>query len=87
MSGTVVVVVLAAGRGSRFRGVNPKLAQPLGASCVLDTTLRQVVASHLPMVVVATAALAKIAGRSVATRDIVVLPEVGSTSLRRRAAR
>ncbi len=77
MSGPVVVV-LAAGRGSRFRGPEHKLAQPLGASSVLGTTLRQVLASRLPMVVVATAALAEMAKRSVATRDIVVVPDVGT---------
>ena len=71
MSGPVVVV-LAAGRGSRFRGLDHKLAQPLGTSSVLGTTLRQVLASRLPMVVVATAALAEIAKRSVADRKSVV---------------
>lgn len=74
MSGPVVIV-LAAGRGSRFRGLDHKLAQSLGASSVLGTTLAQVLASHLPMVVVTTAALADIARCSVATRDIVVLPD------------
>lgn len=78
MSGTVVVVVLAAGRGSRFRGLDHKLEQSLGASSVLGTTLSQVLSSRLPMVVVATSAMARIAGRILATRDIVVLPEVGS---------
>ena len=73
-----VVVVLAAGRGSRFRGLAHKLEQALGSSNVIGTTLRQVLASHLPMVVVATAALAEVAQRSVAARDIVVLPEVGT---------
>ena len=77
MSGPVVVV-LAAGRGSRFRGLEHKLAQPLGTSSVLGTTLLQVLASHLPMVVVTTAALAQLAQRSIATRDIVVLPDVGT---------
>ena len=77
MSGPVVIV-LAAGRGSRFRGLDHKLAQPLGVSSVLGTTLGQVLASRLPMVVVATAAMAEIAQLSVATRDIVVLPDVGT---------
>ena len=77
MSGPVVIV-LAAGRGSRFRGLEHKLAQPLGASSVLGTTLGQVLASRLPMVVVATGVMAEIAQRSVATRDIVVLPDVGT---------
>lgn len=73
-----VVVVLAAGRGSRFRGLDHKLAQKLGNASVLATTLRNVLASQLPMVVVATARMAEIARRSVATRDIVILPEVGT---------
>jgi len=77
MSGPVVVV-LAAGRGMRFRGLDHKLVQPLGASSVLGTTLRQVLASQLPMVVVATATLARLAKGSVATRDIVVVPDVGT---------
>jgi len=81
MSGPVVVV-LAAGRGSRFRGLEHKLAQSLGASTVLGTTLSQVLASRLPIVVVATAALADIARCSVATRDIVVLPDDGTTGQR-----
>lgn len=78
MSGPVVVV-LAAGRGSRFQGPAHKLLQPLGTSSILGTTLRHVLASQLPMVVVATAAMSELAGHSVATRDIVVMPEVGET--------
>ena len=77
MSGPVVVV-LAAGRGSRFGGHAHKLTQRLGSSTVLGTTLRHVLASHLPMVVVATATIAETARRAVAARDIVVLPEVGT---------
>lgn len=79
MSGPVVVV-LAAGRGSRFKAREHKLLQPLGASSVLGATLRHVLASRLPMVVVATAVLSEVAGRSIATRDIVVVPEVGETA-------
>ncbi|MEO8122787.1 MAG: nucleotidyltransferase family protein [Burkholderiales bacterium] len=78
MSGPVVVV-LAAGRGSRFQAPEHKLLQPLGASNILGTTLRHVLASQMPMVVVATAAMSEIAGRRVAARDIVVVPEVGET--------
>jgi molybdenum cofactor cytidylyltransferase len=74
MSGPVVVV-LAAGSGSRFRGLEHKLAQALGASSVLGMTLSQVLASRLQVVVVTTAALADIARGSVATRDIVILPD------------
>lgn len=76
MSGPVVIV-LAAGRGSRFRGPEHKLAQALGASSVLGTTLALVLASRLPMVVVAAPALAEIARCSVATRDIVILNDAG----------
>ena len=61
MSGPVVVV-LAAGRGTRFRGPAHKLEQRLGDSSVIGTTLRHVLASRLPMVVVATAATADAAG-------------------------
>jgi molybdenum cofactor cytidylyltransferase len=79
MSGPIVVV-LAAGRGTRFQGPEHKLGQALGSSSVLGTTLRRVLASRLPMVVVTTAGLAEVARHSVAARDIVLLPEVGSSS-------
>jgi molybdenum cofactor cytidylyltransferase len=70
----VVVVVVAAGRGTRFAADAHKLAQPLGSSTVLGTTLRQAVASFLPVVVVTLEELAPIARRSVASRDVIVLP-------------
>lgn len=79
MSGPVVVV-LAAGRGSRFEGREHKLLQPLGTSSVLGATLRHVLASRLPLVVVAAASLAEVVGRSIATRDIVVVPDVGDAT-------
>jgi molybdenum cofactor cytidylyltransferase len=72
------VIVLAAGRGSRFLGADHKLAQRLGSATVLATTLRTAVASRLPVVAVTTEAFADVARRSVAARDVVVLPEVGS---------
>jgi len=72
------LIVLAAGRGSRFAGGVHKLAQPLGTSTVLATTLVHAIASALPVLVVTTEALAPIARQHVAARDIVVLPEVGS---------
>lgn len=74
------VVVLAAGQGSRFDGSGHKLAQSLGSASVLATTLAQVVASGLPLVVVTTAALAPCAQSVVAARDIVLLPPVGSST-------
>jgi molybdenum cofactor cytidylyltransferase len=72
------VIVLAAGRGSRFEGNDHKLSQRLGAATVLGTTLRHAIASRLEVVVVTTEAFADLARRSVAARDVVVLPEVGS---------
>ncbi len=78
MVSRVAVVVLAAGRGTRFAGPAHKLEQALGRSSVLATTVRNAVASHLPVVVVTTEALAPIARRSVASRDVVVLADDGA---------
>lgn len=75
-----VVVVLAAGKGSRFAGPTHKLGQALGDASVLDHALRTVLASHLPVVVVTTDAFAADVRRSVAARDIVVLPAVGTAA-------
>jgi len=75
-----VVIVPAAGRGSRFRGDGHKLSQPLADAAVLATTLERVIASGLPLVVVTTAELVPIAREVVAARDIVLLPPVGSAS-------
>lgn len=72
-----VVVVLAAGQGSRFGGPVHKLDQAFGASSVLGTTLRHALTSRLPVIVVATQALADEARRVVAARDVVVVPAVG----------
>jgi molybdenum cofactor cytidylyltransferase len=72
------VIVLAAGKGSRFLGADHKLAQPLGSATVLATTLRAAVATQLTVVVVTTEAFADVARRSVAARDVIVLPEVGA---------
>ena len=78
MNSRPAVIVLAAGRGSRFLGTDHKLAQSLGNSTVLGTTLQQAIASELPVVVVTTAALADVARGSIAARDVVLVPEVGS---------
>ena len=78
MSGRPAVIVLAAGRGSRFLGDDHKLAQSLGTSTVLGHTLQRAIASHLQVVVVTTERLADVARRSIAARDVVVLPEVGA---------
>ncbi len=67
------IVVLAAGSGTRFGGDEHKLVQGFGASTVLGSTLRNAIESQLPVVVVTTAALAPVAARQLALRDIVVV--------------
>lgn len=73
------VVVLAAGRGSRFRGSGHKLEQPLealpGSDTVLVRSLRHAIATQLRVVVVTTAALAPAAHKLIAARDVVTLPD------------
>lgn len=69
------VIIVAAGRGSRFAGAGHKLAQEFGASSVLGSTLRNAVASQLPVLVITTAALEPLAAAQLAQRDILVLPD------------
>jgi molybdenum cofactor cytidylyltransferase len=73
------VVVLAAGRGSRFRGSGHKLEQNLGGTSGGDTllarSLRHAIATQLPVVVVTTPALAPAVHKLIAARDVVTLPE------------
>lgn len=69
------IVVLAAGRGQRFRGEGHKLEQVVGGETVLARTLRQALASGLPMVVVTSSALAPLVRGQVAARDMLVLPD------------
>jgi molybdenum cofactor cytidylyltransferase len=75
MKARPAVIVLAAGRGARFLGTDHKLVQSLGTGTVLGTTLRHAILSQLSLVVVTTDALADVARRSVAARDVVVLPD------------
>ena len=75
MQSRPTVVVLAAGKGSRFKGSAHKLEQSLGDLSVLGRTLRNAIESHLPVVVVTTQALAARAADVVAARDVVVVPQ------------
>lgn len=76
MAEPCTLIVLAAGRGSRFVADSHKLQAPFGGQTVLESTLRHAIASGLHVVVVTTESLAALARTSVAARDIVVLPEV-----------
>jgi molybdenum cofactor cytidylyltransferase len=78
MKSQSAVIVLAAGKGSRFESADHKLAQRLGTGTVLGTTLRHAIASHLAVVVVTTEPFADLARRSVAARGVVVLRGVGT---------
>jgi molybdenum cofactor cytidylyltransferase len=75
MQSRPTVVVLAAGKGSRFKGSAHKLEQSLGGLSVLGSTLRNAIESHLPVVVITTEALSAAAARLVAARDVIVLPQ------------
>jgi len=68
------VIVLAAGRGSRFKAPEHKLLQSLGTSTVLGRTLEHAIETGLQVRVVTTAAVSGEARRHVALRDIVELP-------------
>lgn len=70
-----VVVVLAAGRGERFKGSGHKLDQALGTETVLAATIGHAIESQLPVLVVTTESLAPQVRRMVAARDVVIVPE------------
>ena len=79
------IVVLAAGRGSRYKGPRHKLAESCTDSAgsassadhrsILATTVRHAVESQLPLVVVTTAALAPLLATHLATRDLLILSD------------
>ncbi|WP_374435690.1 NTP transferase domain-containing protein [Inhella sp.] len=73
-TGLPVVIVLAAGRGSRFGGSGHKLEQTLGDSTVLGCTLEAALAAQMRVLVVCTEPLAAAIRSKVAARDVVVLP-------------
>ncbi len=74
-----VVVVLAAGSGSRFAAGTPtaghKLAQTFASTTVLGSTLTAVRRSGLPFVVVTIPALLAVVSAEAAARDIVLVLE------------
>jgi molybdenum cofactor cytidylyltransferase len=78
MNNRPTIVVLAAGAGNRFHASGHKLEQPLGELSVIGQTLRNVLASLMPVVVVTTPRLAAAVACLVASRDVIVLPEVGT---------
>lgn len=69
------VIIVAAGKGSRFSGAGHKLAQGFGAGTVLGSTVSNCVASQLPVLMVTTAELEPLAAAQLARRDILVLSE------------
>jgi molybdenum cofactor cytidylyltransferase len=75
------IIVLAAGKGSRFRGDSHKLEQDIGSGSVLTSTLKNVMASRLPFIVVTTPPLEAAARRHVAARDVVVVPEANGSAM------
>lgn len=75
MKSRPTIIVLAAGRGTRFHGTQHKLSQALGASCVLASTLQHALASNLAVMVVTIPSLARLVHEHVATRDVLVLSE------------
>jgi molybdenum cofactor cytidylyltransferase len=85
MNSPVTVIVLAAGSASRFGGAGHKRAQALegsdDAGTVLSATLRNAIASGLPLLVVTRAELAPLAYQQVAARDVVILPPLRGSGM------
>ena len=73
MKNEPAVVVLAAGAGSRYRGTRHKLSEQLGGDSVLVRTLRNAIASEMPVVLVISEALIDEAQGLVAPEDMVVV--------------
>ena len=75
------IIVLGAGRGSRYTGPRHKLAESLGADSVLKRTVSNALASGLPVLVVTTPPFVADVADLVARRDIVVLGEANGLAL------
>jgi molybdenum cofactor cytidylyltransferase len=67
------IVVLAAGAGSRYHGPRHKLSEMLGGERVLVRTLRNAIASQMPVVLVVSERLAGEVAGIVPSRDVVVV--------------
>lgn len=75
------IIVLGAGRGSRYTGPRHKLAESLGTDSVLKRTVSNALASGLPVLVVTTPPFVADVADLVARRDIVVLGEANGLAL------
>ena len=73
MKNDPAVVVLAAGAGSRYHGTRHKLSEKLGGDTVLVRTLRNAIASEMPVVLVIAEGLVAEAMGLVAPADMVVV--------------
>ena len=73
MKNEPAIVVLAAGAGSRYHGTRHKLSEKLGSETVVVRTLRNALASGMPVVLVISEALAAEATGLVAPADTVVV--------------
>jgi molybdenum cofactor cytidylyltransferase len=67
------IVVLAAGAGSRYHGPQHKLSEMLGGERVLVRTLRNALASQMPVVLVVSERIAHEVAGLVPARDLVVV--------------
>ena len=67
------IVVLAAGAGSRYHGPEHKLSAMLGGERVLARTLRNALASQMPVVLVVSERIAHEVSGLVAASDLVIV--------------
>jgi len=75
MKTPLTIIVLGAGRGSRYTGARHKLAEPIGGASVLKLTVGNALATGLSVLVVTTTQFADEVADLVAKRDIVVLDQ------------
>lgn len=72
------LIILGAGRGTRFHGGGHKLARRMEGRSVFSQTLTRGLATGLPLKVVTTEPLLPLVLPHVARRDVVVLPDARS---------